>query len=62
MESFLARFRRGERPALTELVARHPDLAEELLEIIPALLDLEVVGKSTGSFSGRHRSRGKAWR
>ncbi len=52
VDSFLARFRRGERPALSELVARHPDLAEQLQEIIPALVELEQLGVATGSFSG----------
>jgi eukaryotic-like serine/threonine-protein kinase len=52
LETFLARFRRGERPSLTELIARHPDLAEQLQEIIPALVELEQLGDPTGSFSG----------
>ena len=52
VESFLERFRKGERPALTELVARHPELADELREIIPALVELEQLGGSTGSLSG----------
>ena len=69
VESFLARFRRGERPALTELVARHPELAEQLRGLIPALVELEQLGGPTGSISatsvGRLRSatRGirRAW-
>jgi serine/threonine protein kinase/WD40 repeat protein/tetratricopeptide (TPR) repeat protein len=52
MESFLARYRRGERPALTDLVKRHPELADELLEMIPALVELERIGGATGSFLG----------
>jgi serine/threonine protein kinase/WD40 repeat protein len=52
VESFLTRFRRGERPALNELVGRHPELAEQLHEIIPALVELEQLGGVTGSFSG----------
>ncbi len=50
VESFLDRFRRGERPALTELIARHPELAGEIRELIPALVELEQLGRSTGGF------------
>jgi serine/threonine protein kinase/Flp pilus assembly protein TadD len=42
-EEFLARHRRGERPALTEYVARHPNLAEQVRDLFPALLLLEDV-------------------
>ncbi len=51
VESFLDRFRRGERPALTDLIARHPDLAEPIRELIPALVELEQLGRSTGSLT-----------
>ena len=40
-EDFLARERRGERPSLTEYVARYPDLAAEIHELFPVLLDIE---------------------
>ena len=49
VESFLDRFRRGERPALTELMARHPELAGRIRELIPALVELEQL-----SDVGRH--------
>jgi eukaryotic-like serine/threonine-protein kinase len=48
VESFLARFRRGERPALTDLIARHPEMAGRIRELIPALVELEQLGRSTG--------------
>ena len=41
-EDFLARERRGDRPSLGEYVARHPDLAVEIQELFPVLLDMEV--------------------
>ena len=47
VESFLTRFRRGERPALSDLIARHPELAGRIRELIPALLELEQLGGST---------------
>src|SRR4051794_4426059 len=41
-EAFLRRYRAGERPALTEYVAQHPELAEEIRDLFPALVLLEV--------------------
>jgi eukaryotic-like serine/threonine-protein kinase len=43
-EEFLERYRRGERPAVTEYVARHPELSEEIREVFPALLAVEEAG------------------
>jgi serine/threonine-protein kinase len=48
-EEFLARYRRGERPALTEYTARHPELAEQILELFPALVMMEEVRPSPPS-------------
>jgi hypothetical protein len=48
VESFLDRFRRGERPAVTDLIARYPDLADPIRELIPALVELEQLGGSGG--------------
>ena len=42
VESFLARFRRGERPSLAEYEARHPDLADQIRDLLPALVELEL--------------------
>lgn len=41
VESFLERFRSGDEPRLEDYLTRHPQLAEELRELIPALLLLE---------------------
>jgi serine/threonine protein kinase/WD40 repeat protein len=49
VESFLARFRRGERPALSELLARHPEMETRIRELIPALVELEQFGASSGA-------------
>jgi serine/threonine protein kinase/WD40 repeat protein/Tfp pilus assembly protein PilF len=43
-EEFLDRYRRGERPTLTEYVDRHPELSGEIREIFPALLAIEEAG------------------
>ncbi len=47
-ESFLARFRAGERPPLTELVAAHPELEVEIRELFPALIEMEHAGLAIG--------------
>ncbi len=35
--------RRGERPSLQELTDRHPDLADDLRELVPAMIEIEQV-------------------
>jgi WD40 repeat protein/serine/threonine protein kinase len=40
-DSFLARFRAGERPSVEEYAAKYPDLADEVRELLPALVKLE---------------------
>jgi hypothetical protein len=40
-ESFLERFRAGERPGVEEYAARHPELAEQIRELLPALVMVE---------------------
>jgi WD40 repeat protein/serine/threonine protein kinase len=42
-DEFLARYRRGERPAPSEYAARYPALAEQIRELFPALAMLEDV-------------------
>jgi serine/threonine protein kinase/WD40 repeat protein len=48
-EEFLERFRRGERPAMTEYTARHPDLADQIRELFPALVMMEDMGASSSA-------------
>src|SRR5579862_705849 len=38
---FVERYRRGERPALTEYSTKHPELADEIRELFPALVMME---------------------
>ena len=40
-EEFAGRLRRGERPALEEYTDRYPGLAEEILELFPAMVQVE---------------------
>jgi serine/threonine protein kinase/WD40 repeat protein/tetratricopeptide (TPR) repeat protein len=53
-EEFVERHRRGERPAPSEYAEQHPDLAEEIRDLFPALVRIEhlkpVAGDLTGAF------------
>jgi WD40 repeat protein/serine/threonine protein kinase/Flp pilus assembly protein TadD len=41
-EEFAERYRRGERPSLREYTDRYPDLAVEIRELFPALVEVEL--------------------
>src|SRR5262249_1872418 len=55
-EEFLARYRRGERPPLSEYTDRHPGHAAEILHLFPALVKIEqlkpAAAAATGPFAG----------
>lgn len=51
-EDFLARLRNGEHPALTEYVERHPELADEIRELFPALVMMEDVRPTGNDVTG----------
>jgi serine/threonine protein kinase len=51
-EDFLDRRRRGEHPTLREYVERHPELAEEIRDLFPALLMTEDLGEGSGATTG----------
>ena len=40
-ESFLARFRAGQRPSIEEYASKYPELAEEIRDLLAALVQLE---------------------
>jgi WD40 repeat protein/serine/threonine protein kinase len=42
-EEFAERYRRGERPSIREYTDRYPDLADEIRDIFPALVEVEQV-------------------
>jgi hypothetical protein len=52
-EEFLQRYRRGERPSLTEYVERHPELGDEIRELFPALVMMEEAGPKSDESAGR---------
>ena len=41
-EEFVERHRRGEHPSLSEYTSRHPDLADEIRDLFPALVQIET--------------------
>jgi serine/threonine protein kinase/WD40 repeat protein len=47
-EEFINRFRRGERPSVTEYTRKHPELADEIRELFPALVMMEDLGSVAG--------------
>ncbi len=49
---FAARYRRGERPTLDEYAARHPELADEIREVFPAMVGLEQAEEIRKDHSG----------
>ena len=42
-EEFLDRYRVGQRPPLREYIERHPDLADEIREVFPAMAMMEKI-------------------
>jgi serine/threonine protein kinase/WD40 repeat protein len=50
-DSFLVRYRRGEHPSIAEFVTRHPELADEIRELFPALVVMEEIGKEDSAAS-----------
>lgn len=45
-EEFLERYRRGERPKLDEYLTAYPELADGILDLFPALVELERIKSS----------------
>src|SRR5262245_54519565 len=56
-EEFAERLRRGERPPLSEYIARRPDLADEIRELFPALVMMEKLKPAASETSGRETGR-----
>jgi len=51
-EDFADRYRRGERPSLTEYTEKYPDLAKEIRELFPALVFMERFGSVDAPATG----------
>jgi WD40 repeat protein/serine/threonine protein kinase len=50
-EEFVERYRRGERPALSEYTERYPEHAEEIRDLFPALVMMEQIAPDSASDS-----------
>ena len=51
-EEFAERYRRGERPTLTEYADKHPELAERIRRVFPTLVVMEELGSVAGEPTG----------
>ncbi|MFL5243867.1 MAG: protein kinase domain-containing protein [Gemmataceae bacterium] len=47
-DDFAARLRRGEKPSLQDYIDRHPQLANEIRELLPAMVQLEQAQEEFG--------------
>src|SRR5215469_4591511 len=48
-EEFVERYRRGERPSLSEYTARFPEHAEQIRDLFPALVMMEQIAPDSES-------------
>jgi eukaryotic-like serine/threonine-protein kinase len=62
-EEFAERYRRGERPSLSEYTERYPDHADRIRHLFPALVEMErlgsIGGQAAGTFAGISAGRGR---
>lgn len=49
IDDFMRRRRRGETPSLSSLTAQHPELAQELRELLPLVSQVEDASRTTGA-------------
>jgi hypothetical protein len=56
-EEFAERYRRGERPGLKDYVDRHPELAADIEEFFPAMVQMEQVKEDREERTGAARLR-----
>jgi WD40 repeat protein/serine/threonine protein kinase len=56
-DEFVARFRRGERPSLWEYVEKHPELADDIRELFPAMVEIEQVKEDHSAADEREAAR-----
>src|SRR6516165_10254373 len=52
-DEFAERYRRGERPSLTEYVERYPHLAADIREVFPAMVEIEQVKEDHQEAAGQ---------
>ena len=56
-EEFAARFRQGERPTIEEYTDRYPDLADEIRDLFPALVEIQCADLERSAQGDPSRSR-----
>ncbi len=56
-QEFADRYRRGERPSLSEYAGRYPDHAERIRRIFPAMVAMEQFGTGGNWSSGTINDR-----
>jgi serine/threonine-protein kinase len=62
VDDFVARSRRGERPSLSEYAQKHPELADEIRDLFPALAALEDARPAEGKSDAAASSAGLPFR
>ena len=53
-EDFLTRYRRGERPSISEYAWQFPDVADQVADVIQVMLLMENLGAEQDEFSDTH--------
>src|SRR4051794_29501316 len=51
-DSFIARYRRGERPSIDEYAAKYPELADSIRDLLHALVVMEQGMSAAGDVTG----------
>jgi WD40 repeat protein/serine/threonine protein kinase len=51
-QEFVERHRRGEQPAISHYVDRHPDLAADIRQLFPAMIQVEKLKPAAGDLTG----------
>jgi serine/threonine protein kinase/tetratricopeptide (TPR) repeat protein len=59
-EEFVARYRRGERPSVSEYAARYPELADQIQDVLQALVLMEELAPGKSAPPGRSPAPGPA--
>ena len=57
-DEFAARYRAGGRPPLQEYIDRHPELADDIRELFPAMVEIEQVREDHQEAAARRRAAG----
>src|SRR5262245_19617931 len=53
-DEFAQRYRRGERPSLAEFVERHPELADDIREFFPTVVEMEQAREDRAEVAEPH--------